>query len=170
MEALAKESIYLAGTIKQTAAGYPVELRNVKLDDPGDYAVLEVGKILYTAYKDGGLVSFVTNAFPSVMPNLKVPKRQTKSSVIKHVFVPPVSPAYNKFMGGVDRLSQSIKCHGFDRKSKRSWIRLFFKFFDYAIHNAYLLYKHNCRNFGVKRRSMKNLASSFVSKRYAPAS
>ena len=160
VEALAKESIYLAGTIKQTAAGYPVELRNVKLDDPGDYAVLEVGKILYTAYKDGGLVSFVTNAFPSVMP--KVPKRQTKSSVIKHVFVPPVSPAYNKFMGGVDRLSQSIKCHGFDRKSKRSWIRLFFKFFDYAIHNAYLLYKHNCRNFGVKRRSMKKFRMELV--------
>ena len=76
VEALAKESIYLAGTIKQTAAGYPVELRNVKLDDPGDYAVLEVGKILYTAYKDGGLVSFVTNAFPSVMP--KVPRDKLK--------------------------------------------------------------------------------------------
>ena len=105
-------------------------------------------------------MSFVTNAFPSVMP--KVPKRQTKSSVIKHAFVPPVSPAYNKFMGGVDRLSQSIKCHGFDRKSKRSWIRLFFKFFDYAIHNAYLLYKHNCRNFGVKRQSMKKFRMELV--------
>ena len=80
IKALAKESIYLAGTIKQTAAGYPVELRNVKLDDPGDYAVLEVGKILYTAFKDGGLVSFATNAFPSVMP--KVPKRQTKGACI----------------------------------------------------------------------------------------
>ena len=99
-----------AGTIKQTAAGYPVELRNVKLDDPGDYAVLEVGKILYTAYKDGGLVSFVTNAFPSVMP--KVPKRQTKSSVIKHVFVPPVSPAYNKFMGGVAKASNAMALIG----------------------------------------------------------
>ena len=33
----------------------------------------------------------------------------------KHVFVPPTSPAYNK-MGGVDRLSQSIKYYSFDRK------------------------------------------------------
>ena len=48
------------------------------------------------------------------------------------------------------------------RKSKRSWIRLFFKFFDYAIHNAYLLYKHNCRNFGVKRRSMKKFRMELV--------
>ena len=38
-----------------------------------------------------------------------------------------------------------------------------FKFFDYAIHNAYLLYKHNCRNFGVKRpMSMKKFRLGVV--------
>ena len=51
-------------------------------------------------------------------------------------------PSYNKYMGGVDRLSQVRKSYGFDRKSRRYWIRAFF---DYAINNAYFLYKHNCR-------------------------
>ena len=31
-----------------------------------------------------------------------------------------------------------------DRSSKRYWLRIFFQFFDYAINNAYLLYKHSC--------------------------
>ena len=48
-------------------------------------------------------------------------------------------------MGGVDRLSQVMKSYGFDRKSRRYWLRTFFQFFDYAINNAYLLYKDNCR-------------------------
>ena len=50
-------------------------------------------------------------------------------------------------MGGVDRLNQLRKTYGFDRKSRRYWIRPFFQFFDYAIKNAYLLYKHNCKTF-----------------------
>ena len=56
---------------------------------------------------------------------------------------PPLLPAYNKYMGGIDLLSQVRKTYGFDRKSKRYWIRPFFQFFYYAINNAYLLYKHN---------------------------
>ena len=34
--------------------------------------------------------------------------------------------------------------YGFDRKSKRYWLRLFFQFLDYAVNNAYLLYKQGC--------------------------
>ena len=39
---------------------------------------------------------------------------------------------------------QLRKMYGFDRKSKLYWLRLFFQFFDYAVNNAYLLYKHGC--------------------------
>ncbi len=54
------------------------------------------------------------------------------------------------FMGGVDRTAHIRKTYGFDRKSKRFWLRIFFQFFDYAIDNAYLLYKHNCRTYGSR--------------------
>ena len=47
-------------------------------------------------------------------------------------------------MGGVDRTDQLRRTYGFDRKSKCYWLRIFFQFFDYAINNAYLLYKHSC--------------------------
>ena len=42
--------------------------------------------------------------------------------------IPSVLPAYNKYMGGVDRLSQVRKSYGFDRKSRRYWVRAFFQF------------------------------------------
>ena len=38
----------------------------------------------------------------------------------------PIDP---KYMGGVDCLSQVRKTYGFDRKSKRYWIRPFFSVF-----------------------------------------
>ena len=63
--------------------------------------------------------------------------------VLRYHFVPPLRPAYNRFMGGVDRTDQLRKMYGFDRKSKCYWLRIFFQFFDYAVNNAYLLYKHS---------------------------
>ena len=57
-------------------------------------------------------------------------------------------------MGGVDRLSQVRKSYGFDRKSRRYWVRAFF---DYAINNAYLLYKHNCRLHDMTPRDLQDI-------------
>ena len=47
-------------------------------------------------------------------------------------------------MGEADRIDQLRMMYWFDRKSKRYWLCLFFQFFDYAVNNAYLLYKHGC--------------------------
>ena len=68
--------------------------------------------------------------------------------------VPPVLPAYNKYMSGVDRFSLVRNIFGFDRKSRRYWVRVFFQIFDYAINNAYLLYKHNCRLHDMTPRDL----------------
>ena len=54
------------------------------------------------------------------------------------------------FMGGVDRTDQLRRMYGFDRKSKCFWLRLFYQFFDYAINNAYILYKHSCKLHKVR--------------------
>ena len=78
----------------------------------------------------------------------KVVRVQT-DKLLRSQSVPPLLPAYNKYMGGVDRTGQLKKTYGFDRKSKRSWVRLFFHFFDIAVNNAYILYKHNCKRYDV---------------------
>ena len=58
--------------------------------------------------------------------------RVQPEGVLRKQSVPPLLPAYNKFMGGVDRTGHIRKTYGFDRKSKRFWLHLF-QFFDYAI-------------------------------------
>ena len=67
--------------------------------------------------------------------------------VLRFQSVPPLLPAYNKFMGGVDggvdRNDQFRMMYECDKKLRHYWLRLFFQFFDYAVNNAYLLYKYN---------------------------
>ena len=58
------------------------------------------------------------------------------------------------FMGGVDRTDQLRKMYGFDRKSRRFWLRLFFQLFDYAINNAHTLYKHSCKRYDVRPKDL----------------
>ena len=99
-----------------------------------------VNETCYYVFHDRKVVSLVSNVFPEHMED-KVPRVQ-KEGVLRYQSVPPVLPAYNKFMGGVDRLSQLRKTYGYDRKSKRYWLRPFFQFLDYAVDNAFILYKH----------------------------
>ena len=51
--------------------------------------------------------------------------------VLRRQSVPPLLPACNKYMGGVDRTGHIRKTYG---KSKHFWLSLF-QFFDYAIDN-----------------------------------
>lgn len=95
------------------------------------------------------MVSFVTNAFPATMKG-KVARLPPDQKVLKYQSVPPVQPAYKKFMGAVDRLGQRRKTYGFDKKSKRYWVRPSMNLFDIAVNNAHCLYKHNCRAHGVE--------------------
>lgn len=148
VEALAKDGIYTAGTILRTASGFPEALKKIK-PPSGRYESESVGDVCYYTFNDRSLVSFVSNAFPESMAS-RVARLPPKGNVLKYQQVPPVLPAYNHFMGAVDRLSQFRKTYGFDRKSKRYWIRPFMTFLDYAINNAWILYKHNCKRCKVR--------------------
>ena len=64
---------------------------------------------------------------------------------LKHNSAPPLLPAYNKYMGGVARTGQMRKVYGYDRKSLRYWLSLFFHLLVLAIGNRYELYRHECK-------------------------
>lgn len=147
VEALLEDDIYVTGTIQQRAAGFPGGLKGVK-PGKGCYAVEKVGNTSYFVFDDRSVVSFVTNVFPEHMEG-KVARVQS-DGLMHYQSVPPLLPAYNRYMGGVDRLNQMRKTYGYDRKAKRYWLRLFFQLFDYSVHNAYLVYVHNCRTYKSK--------------------
>ena len=92
----------------------------------GNYACERVGDICYYVFEDRSRVCFVSNVFPEAMETQVV--RIQLDRTLQFQSIPPLLPAYNKYMGGVDRLSQVRKTYGFDRKSKRYWIRPFFIF------------------------------------------
>ena len=141
IECLAEKKIYVAGTIKQSASGFPQELK-VPTPPKGQYRAKTVGDIRYFVFNDHKVCSFATNTFPEQMPE-KVFRVQGDGRLHAQS-VPPLLPAYNSYMGGVDTTGHLRKTYGYDRKSKRYWLRLFFQFLDLAINNAYILYKHNC--------------------------
>ena len=65
----------------------------------------EEDKIVYSVFNDRKVVSFASNAFPQSMKG-RVARLQPNGRVLKSQKVPPVLPAYNKYMGAVDRLNQ----------------------------------------------------------------
>ena len=159
VEELAKSKIYVVGTIRQSSAGFPDSLKGLKLAK-GKYACERVGEVCYFLFEDRKTVSFVSNVFPESMESSVV--RMQPDNSLQFQSIPPVLPAYNKYMGGVDRLNQIRKTYGFDRRSRRYWIRPFFQFFDYAINNAYLLYKHNCRLFRMHAKELMDFRIELI--------
>ena len=165
VEGLRKKGIFLAGTIKQRARGFPEELKKLDLS-VGDIATAEVGKseknrIVYSVFKDRKVVSFVANAFPPSM-NKKVARLPPNGRVLRCQKVPPVLPAYNKYMGGVDRTNQLAVSYGFDRKCRRYWFRPFMACLDFAVDNAYLLYRHNCVRFKAKLKDSLDFRKDLI--------
>lgn len=112
------------------------------------------GDVCYYVFNDRKVVSFVSNGFPEHMSS-KVARTQC-NGVFGYQSVPPLLPAYNKFMGAVDLVSQIRKTYGYDRKSNRYWLRLLFAFVDYTVDNAYILYKRDCMARGIPPLSLKD--------------
>ena len=106
-----------------------------------NYACARVGDKCYYVFEDRSSVCFVS-VFPEAMETQVVRVQLDRTLQFQSLL-----PAYNKFMGGVDRLSQVRKTYVLiENRSDTGYVPLF-HFFYYAINNAYLLYTHNCRLF-----------------------
>ena len=93
---------------------------------------------------------FVTNVFPEHMDSQVA--RVQPEGVLHKQSVPPLLPAYNKFMGGVDRTGHIRKHMGLI--GNRSAFGFFFQFFNYAIDNSYVLYKHDCKRCKTRPKDL----------------
>lgn len=150
---LRRKHIYTVGTTRKDSKGLPDCLKGkLKSLEKGAYKCVTIGsgesEVNCFAYHDHKKVRFLTNAFPPSMTT-KGAVRQPSGLLIKRE-IPPLVPAYNKYMGGVDRTGQLRKYYGNDHRCTRPWLRIFFHLFDLAVNNAFLLYKHNCNHYHVK--------------------
>ena len=88
-----------------------------------------------TVFHDRKEVCFVTNVFPEQMDS-KVARVQP-DGVLRYQSRQKIQALY--------------------------WLRLFFQFLNYAINNAYLLYKHSCKRYGVKPMDLLAFVYSWYS-------
>ena len=98
VEMLAKKNIFLAGSIQKRAAGLPLSLKASK-PPKGSYVSVRESGTNYYVFHDRKEVCFVTNVFPKQMDS-KVARVQP-DGVLRYQAVPPLLPAYNKYMCGV---------------------------------------------------------------------
>ena len=73
----------------------------------GGYACERVGDICYYVFEDRSGLCFVSNVFPEAM-EIQVVRVQLDGN-LQFQSIPPLLLAYNKYVGGVDCLSQVRK-------------------------------------------------------------
>ena len=61
-EELSKDEIYMVGTIKSDAKGFPAQLKNITLSR-GEYVSFKLGDIVYYVFHDCKVVWFISNGY-----------------------------------------------------------------------------------------------------------
>ena len=115
VEQLDEDKIFVAGTIKERAVGFPESLKGLKLSK-GDYVSEKIGGTYYYAFENRKRVCFVSSVVPERMDS-DVMRVQLDGS-LQFKTIPLVLPAHNKYMDGVDRLSQVRKSYGLYSNSR----------------------------------------------------
>ncbi|GBN84561.1 hypothetical protein AVEN_114116-1 [Araneus ventricosus] len=128
--------------------GYPNLLMIKKIKGGElDYQISDQG-ISFFKWKDNRSVHFISNYYGN--DTCKV-QRRLKDGTKIDVTVPFVVKDYNGHMGGIDKADMLRAIYDRDRKSKKSWHRLFFAVLEMAYVNSYIAYVE------VRREKMSSL-------------
>lgn len=139
MEALKEKNILAAGTVRPNRKDLPDEIkRNNKLQK-GQYIWRAKGSITAYQWRDTKNVHVLSN-FHHPSDTEDVVRKLSNGSSIS-VQCPKAVSDYNTWMGGVDKFDQRRNAYPVDRRSKKSWYRIFYFLLDAAIVNAFLQMK-----------------------------
>ena len=112
--------------------------------DRDDYQYLTSNGISVVKWIDKKEVFVASNYFdPEVSEEVT---RGNKDGIRIRITCPLPIVHYNKYMGGVDLSDQKTKYYTIDRKSKRNWMRIFFRLFGVSLINSLIYYKNLSRD------------------------
>lgn len=143
--------IYSTGTVKANRRLVPTKaLKDACCNDRGKLITKQGDSHFmstddgYTAtvWHDRKPILFLSNTFPAVEDGCSVPRRD-RQGTRNIIQCPPCVKAYNMCMGGVDQADQMKGTYGVDRKSRRWYMRLVWHMFDWALNNAFIIYRAN---------------------------
>ncbi|XP_040062559.1 piggyBac transposable element-derived protein 4-like [Ixodes scapularis] len=94
--------------------------------------------MLVLKWKDKRCVTMISNAHtPS---KIKIVKGKRKDGAHEDVPCPQVIIDYNQHMGYVDKADMLKSYYEVDRKSKKWWHRIYFRFMDVSVVNTHILF------------------------------
>ena len=105
----------------------------------GEFEYLRFGNLVLHKWMDRKLVFLLSNFHDPT--SYDIIQRKEKNSGQIGVKCPTSIIDYNKHMGGVDRADQRKESYSLDRKSRRSWLRIFFDFLNVALSNVFVIFK-----------------------------
>ncbi|KAL3228397.1 hypothetical protein MRX96_048583 [Rhipicephalus microplus] len=129
METL-KENIFAAGTVRPNRKDLPDEIKRDNKLQKGQYIWRAKGSITAYQWRDTKNVHVLSN-FHHPSDTEDVVRKLSNGSSIS-VQCPKAVSDYNTWMGGVDKFDQRRNAYPVDRRSKKSWYRIFYFLLDAA--------------------------------------
>ena len=182
-KALLLLNIWLTGTARMNASGFPPSLVQQKLKNKsllwGSIRAEVVEGVLCFLWQDNSAVLGLTTAFTPTDLVIRTRRRpaitSTNARIVRPVFggeptkelgIPAIIDAYNHHMGAIDRANQLRASYSTQpSKVNRYWKPLFYWLLDIAITNSYLIFKHNSkvRRYQEHRHFIETLSEELMS-------
>ncbi|KAL3210038.1 hypothetical protein MRX96_052300, partial [Rhipicephalus microplus] len=141
MKTLAERGVHAAGTVRTNRKGLPEELKRSNKQKKGEYLWRAKGQVTAYQWHNTKDVHLLSN-FHDPTETVEVSRNLTKGSSVAVVCPKPVAD-YNQWMGAVDRFDQKRNSYTADRRSKKSWYRIFYFLFDASVVNAFIQHSAN---------------------------
>lgn len=134
MEGLARKSILAVGTVRVNRKDLPEEIKKDNKLKKGDYIWRSKGPVTAYQWRDTKNVHVLSNFhYPE---DTEVVSRKLSNGSSIGVTCPKAIADYNCWMNAVDKFDQKRNSYRTDRRSKKSWYRIFYFLFDAAVVNA----------------------------------
>ena len=139
------------GTVRVNRRGIPQGLKDKKLNNRGDNAVMNNGPLECLKFQDGKPVYMLSTIHGSDLSASRRRDVVTDANIMK----PDMVLKYNKYMGGVDRSDQMIAYTNNIVKSFKWWKKVIFHVLAVAVLDSYILFKSDNPNSNVTHRSFR---------------
>lgn len=141
MKTLAERGVHAAGTVRTNRKDLPEELKRSNKLKKGEYLWRAKGQVTAYQWHDTKDVHLLSN-FHDPTETVEVSRKLTNGSSVA-VVCPKAVADYNLWMGAVDRFYQKRNSYTADRRSKKSWYRIFYFLVGASVVNASIQHSAN---------------------------
>ncbi|KAL3217067.1 hypothetical protein MRX96_051062 [Rhipicephalus microplus] len=141
MKTLAEKGVHAAGNVRTNRKDLPEELKRSNKQKKEEYLWRAKGQVTAYQWHEFKDVRLLPN-FHYPTETVEASRKLTNGSSVA-VVCPKAVEDYNLWIEAVDRFDQKRNSYTADRRSKKSWYRVFYFLFDASVINAFLQHSAN---------------------------